>query len=241
MITPSAIDRDYAEYRDQYGLITQMRGPHTSANGLRHLAEFAIAKACANDLDSKNKAEIATIARKCMVTPGLYSRWPGDRTLLESTDDYHGLAVISKLCDPTISQEILFYARRHGFYMNNTLRFDKRGFFMWYQQQLVAMHRVAAGESPNFIQKEWIYWTVKTTDFQQDSVVLTSFLRIVVGGLYPIIDDRFDEWEDECRAHYAGGMGQAIAAYFGHPEHPSVKNLWGIFGEIKSVDPMPLA
>jgi len=231
------LERDWKDYTDRHGLPTQMAGDHPSQNGLRHLAEKTIAKACIGELDDAAKIEISRIARSCQIDTGLYSRLPGDRTMFESTDDYHGLAVISKLCDPTISKDILRYANRHLYYVNNTPRFDHRAFFMWYQRQMVGMHRAATGLEPTFIQKEWTYWTLKLTNHEQDSIILTAMLRVCVGGYSRVLDREFDLWETEVKKTYAGGMGQVLGAYFNNPHHPAVKWLWGNFGEIRPWHP----
>jgi hypothetical protein len=224
---------EYKQFMNEYGLVDQKPGS-TSHNSLTEHALYLMALDRLGPIEQHVIDDTKAKVYKYQIERGLYARWPGDRTNLESVDDYHALSVISKLVDPVISQDILKYAREHNYYVNNTLSFDKRAFFMWYQHQIVVMHKISAGEKLNCVDREWVYWVLRMTDMQQDSLKLTSMLRFVAGDISKTVKYNFINWEMDFAKAYPNGLGQTLDEYYnkGPDEltHPNKRWLHNYFG-----------
>lgn len=226
-------ERDFAPYRDQYGLI-QNNPNGSSGNGLRYTSEYYTLKFRYGLLTKEDTATFDGIVRRCFAEPGLLNRSPDDKSP-QKFDDYVAVATASLIFELFLANEIKLYGLKHHWYYNNSkspnLSFkDKWGAWFGKDRGLIAHFFYSDQDTPSWFDS--IIWTFNIlhcayrAGSNQDEWVLSSHQIIS----YEWSHDRTWMQDQACRIWRkrfkkqwgVDGMSKLLEKYFGH-KHPLSK------------------
>jgi len=218
--------QEYRKYFDKNGLVSHSGKP--SGNGLLYTAQYAYVLKMKGWDTPLAIESLKTVYRSCEISMGHFARTPDQGFGPQAPDDYFGVALFSKLFDPTLSLRVLVAGRVNRWMLN------ERDPGVWRLKSwlgrmphLVLMFESASGEKGSLLNIIWAHITLLRVAFfskrkSQDSWIKAWMLKEVCD--LPISSEIF---EMRLRKVYPHGIGEVLAAY-GWSHHPNSKYLWDV-------------
>lgn len=219
----------YKDFTDSIDQVHPAKNPPVgrSQNGVRWTSEYMILLKRYEECTEEDISRYKAMVDKCMVEPGLLSRFPGSGEQ-EGPDNYYSLLGACVYLGITrLPREILEYGQKNNFIYNNINPGKFTGSaFMGRQLPLVACMYYASGKEPNAILKAALVVSLLLSANSsgmenQDAKALGYFQLLVVQGRSSFWDKIISYWFKKLHEEFPGGMKDVLKKYFNYDEFPT--------------------
>lgn len=238
-MTLAQIKSDFAPYVNKYGFTTC--GGDTQHQPLFH-GFYLLALEKYRLLDKKEE-----LNQKVLFETLIHPDWPG--VLLPqpykklhrnpnwwSHDTHKAMLWASKRFGMTFAKDFLAHGRTFNWDWNpvrpGTTSPKMRGRYDRFPS-MIAQAQIAAGESPTFFNKTWLYaehFFPAGRHRRLEKFFLQVFIMRTLEGYSPIGDLVVQRWRSVKKKAYPGGLGEVLTKYGKWwKESPFIDHCWGIF------------